>query len=320
MIEFTVPFSGEADAFKIRPSTYRSAPIASLRDEALILTISGHQLGSEYVKSEVSASLRDIKEHLDWLRPDVNAFNEQIQKAARNQIEQRRNRLLANQQLVASLGYRLKERPASPATYTAPQIRRKIGPSLPPASTKPYEPEPILGMADYEHILNVLSNMAMTMERSPSVFSGIDEEALRFHFLVQLNGHYEGQALGEAFNYEGKTDILIRVQGKNIFIAECKFWGGPKKLTETLDQLLRYVSWRDTKVAMLVFNRNKNFSQVLESIPETIKAHPQFKRESSVGSSETRSRYIIAHRDDPNRELLLTVLAFEVPRSPQHSY
>jgi hypothetical protein len=45
----------------------------------------------------------------------------------------------------------------------------------------------------------------------------------------------------------GKTDILIRDNDKNIFIAECKFWGGPKLFKETIDQLLGYTSWRDTK-------------------------------------------------------------------------
>jgi hypothetical protein len=38
------------------------------------------------------------------------------------------------------------------------------------------------------------------------------EEDLRQHFLVQLNGQYEGQATGETFNFQGKTDILIRAE------------------------------------------------------------------------------------------------------------
>jgi hypothetical protein len=135
---------------------------------------------------------------------------------------------------------------------------------------------------------------------------------LRSHFLVQLNGHYEGQATGETFNYEGKTDILIRVEGRNIFIAECKFWDGPKMLTATLDQILSYTSWRDTKVAVIIFNRRKNLSGVLDAIPKTVEAHPNFKK--ALGKSgETSFRYRFAHRDDPNREMFLTVLAFDVP-------
>jgi hypothetical protein len=65
-----------------------------------------------------------------------------------------------------------------------------------------------------------------------------------------LNGVFEGQATGETFNFQGKTDILIRAQGKNIFIAECKFWKGEKVFLETIDQLLSYLSWRDSKAAI----------------------------------------------------------------------
>lgn len=46
-------------------------------------------------------------------------------------------------------------------------------------------------------------------------------------------------------NYKAdQTDILIRVEDKNIFIAECKFWAGAKLLCDTIDQLLGYLSWR----------------------------------------------------------------------------
>ena len=92
-----------------------------------------------------------------------------------------------------------------------------------------------------------MNNMVAVMERSPKAFRDMKEEDLRQHFLVQLNGQYEGQASGETFNFEGKTDILIRHEGKNIFIAECKFWRGPSTVADTLDQLLSYLSWRDTK-------------------------------------------------------------------------
>lgn len=152
------------------------------------------------------------------------------------------------------------------------------------------------------------------MERSPSAFETMDEESIRSHFLVQLNGHYEGQATGETFNYEGKTDILVRSEGKNIFIGECKFWSGPKMLNETIDQVLGYTCWRDTKVAVIVFNRNKDFSRVLGAIAETAKSHSNFKRELS-GSTETTFRYCFSHKDDKNRELFLTILAFDVPQS-----
>ena len=154
--------------------------------------------------------------------------------------------------------------------------------------------------------------MALVMERSPSAFINMKEEDLRMQFLVPLNGHYEGQATGETFNFEGKTDILIRHEGKNVFIAECKFWTGEKGLTETIDQLLKYVSWRDTKAAIILFNKNKDVSAVLSKIPEVAQDHKCFKR--SLGkSSETCFKYIFHQPDDVNREMYLTVMVFNIP-------
>jgi len=184
---------------------------------------------------------------------------------------------------------------------------------MPSGGTEPFKPEPALAMQEYENILAVMSNMVAVMERSPAAFRGMKEEDIRQHFLVQLNGQYEGQATGETFNFEGKTDILIRDNGKNIFIAECKFWSGPKSLTFTIDQLLGYTCWRDTKTAILIFNRGKSFSNVVSQIPDLVKQHSNFKRELSH-PSETSFRFVLHHRDDKNREIILAALAFEVPK------
>ena len=150
------------------------------------------------------------------------------------------------------------------------------------------------------------------MERSPHAYAGMDEETLRFQFLVPLNARFEGEARGEVFNYGGKTDILITYKGRNVFIAECKIWKGAAALTEAIDQLQGYLSWRDTKTALMVFNRNKGFSNVLAQIDPIVRAHPNF-----IGADGTRGStefgYTFSHRDDPNRRLTLTVLAFDVP-------
>jgi hypothetical protein len=113
--------------------------------------------------------------------------------------------------------------------------------------------------------------------------------------------------------FEGKTDILIRVNGRNIFIAECKFWTGPQGFSDTINQLLGYLSWRDTKAAIVVFNRNKDFSSVLKAIEQTADEHP-LKKRGPTRESETRLRYTFASPSDANREVTVTVMAFDVPK------
>ena len=313
-IEIIVPFIGDAEVFTITPAIYSlNPPRGIIKNGMLILLINGVDLDADQVSKEIESRLDSIDSHLTSLRGGADRLNNELDSIARQAIEQRRKKLLADQNLVASLGFKLKRRSDSPNTYTAPEVRRKITPKLPSASSVPYKPEPTLDEPDYEHILEVIENMAQVMERSPSAFSTMDEESLRSHFLVQLNGHYEGQATGETFNYEGKTDILIRSEGKNIFIAECKYWGGPNTLTAAIDQLLDYSSWRDTKVAVIVFNKNKDFTNVLGSIRSTTKEHPNCKRELDQ-RSETSFRFIFSHRDDTNREMIFTVTAFDVPK------
>lgn len=308
-----IPFEGDGNLFTCQASTRSlNPPRGVIRDEELVLTHVRLDHDAESIKSDFDRELGKVQQQLHWIAGDVKLFNEALVAKIRSHIEARRTKLLADRELAASLGYPLRVRSNAPNTYSLPTKRRRPSVVRPrPRSDAPSKPEPALGSEDYEHILDVLSNMVQVIERSPHAFQGMKEEDLRHHFLVQLNGQYEGTATGETFNFEGKTDILVRVDGRNVFIAECKFWDGPKSLAAAVDQLLGYASWHDTKTAILVFNRGKNLSGVLAKIPNVVKAHSNFRRDD--GSDGTRFRYTFTHRDDPNRELTITVLVFEVP-------
>lgn len=311
--ECHLPFSGTADLFSVQPTTYSMGGVrASVHGNIVIIRVSGVDLGATQVKSSFDEIIKTIQQHLGWLAPSVVAWNATLGNSIPTMVEARRQKLMSDRNVVANLGFKLRERPGEARTFVAPEVRRKISPSLPPVGSVSWKPEPILSDAIYEHILQVVGSGAVLMERSPSTFHGLGEEALRDHFLFLLNGHFEGQATGETFNKLGKTDILIRSQNRNIFIGECKFWGGPKILTETLTQLLGYTSWRDTKVAIIIFNRNKDFTRVLEQVRPATEAHPNFKRFVSQ-TSETRFNFVFGQPDDDQRELLLSILIFDIP-------
>ena len=313
-ITFYLPFVGDSQLFHCKASTFSlNPPRAAVRNDELQFVYERTTSDAEKIKQEFQDDLNRFKQSLSWIQKDLTQFNSSIKQTIEQEINARRNKLLHDRSLVASLGYPLRTREGRSRTYVTPEVRRIITPQLPPVSEAPYQLEPVLEIENYEHILSVLTNMTTTMELSPKAFSNMGEEHLRTHFLVQLNGHFEGQATAETFNYEGKTDILLRVQGKNIFIAECKFWSGPERFKEAIDQLLSYTSWRDTKTALLIFNRNTNMSTVLERILQAVKEHPSYKAEQEY-NSETGFRYIFGHRDDPTRELYLTVLVFNVPQ------
>lgn len=313
-ISFFVPFTGEGILFGAMASTTTSSPPHGVvHEQELVLAYETTDHDAAAIRTRFDRELGEIQRHLEWVHNDLRGFNDGLAALARQTVETRRERLLKDQGMANSLGFPMRRRP-DVDTYSAPQVRRKITPKPPKASAAPYVSDPELIMAEYEHILAVISNMVQVMERSPTAFHAMGEESLRQHILVPLNGHYEGQATGETFNYEGKTDILIRVEGRNIFIGECKFWHGPAGLTETIDQLLGYLSYRDTKAAIILFNRNKDFSKVLAQIAPTVESHPNFKHKQGC-ALENAYRCILRQRDDANRDVILTVLAFDVPKT-----
>ena len=309
-----IPYEGDGQLFQARPSTYTSMfPRGRYDENALTLVVNaGSESNPESARATIDREVRSVQEYLSWVRQNVEAHNAQLSRIVEALIERRRVQILAQQGIVSALGIPLRERADAPKTYIVPAVRKKVMPTLPPASIAPFKPEPALAMEHYEHILGVMQNMTNVMERSPSAFARMDEESLRDHYLVQLNGHYQGSATGETFNASGKTDILIREQDKNIFIAECKFWRGAKGYADTIDQLLGYSSWRDTKTAIIVFNRNRDTSKVLDEIKKMTEAHPHYKR-TLPWSHESGFRFVMHHPTDNNRELIITVLVFDIP-------
>lgn len=308
-----VPFTGEKDLFLTQGAQYNlNPPRGTVREGLLTVTVVQREPNADALNQEFDRFLLAVGEHLGWLRGDVDAWNASIPGEVANVIQDRKRKAEQVGAVAKGLKFGVKPRAERASTYAAPVAqRRKIAPRLP--SAKPgAPPEPILADEMYRAILDTLRQMSLVMEKSPHAYATMDEETLRFQFLVPLNANFEGEAKGEVFNYGGKTDILITANGKNVFIGECKFWKGAKALAETVDQILGYLGWRDTKCAILLFNRNKGFSQVLAQVRPTLEQHPQFV--SFNGSKdETELSFTFKRPDDPERRLKLTVLAFDIP-------
>lgn len=162
--------------------------------------------------------------------------------------------------------------------------------------------------------LQVIHDTGVVFERNPSIYKGKGEEDLRDYLLLQLTPRFgiEGSATGETFNKTGKTDILIRYRNVNAFIAECKFWGGKGRYFETITQLLGYLTWRDSKAAVIIFVKNKDFSGVLQTVKNVTSEHPNFLGFVSE-QAESWLNYRFHLPDDRNREIKLAVMLFHTP-------
>jgi hypothetical protein len=76
---------------------------------------------------------------------------------------------------------------------------------------------------------------------------------------------------------------------------------------------MRYLTWRDSKTAIIVFSKNKNLSTVLSAIRKTAMEHPNFDTEEQSPTT-TEFRFVFHRNDDTSRQFKLAVLVFEMPR------
>lgn len=316
--DFELPFDGDAQIFKLKPNTYNfNPPQAEIQGSTLRFSISGRTLDPSAVKRQIDETVNTIEEYLGWHRTMWSPYDTQLRSSVSQSIEQRRSRLLQQKGAalqLAGLGIKLREKPGDTRTFVAPAIKQVLKPQLPPMRAA-QPPEPTLSVDQYATILGLLRDAGRSTEQSSSRIRELGEEALRDIFLVPLNSHF-GSASGEAFNFNGKTDILIKHEGKNLFVAEFKFWGGEKLYGETIDQLLSYLTWRDTKTAIVVFNRNTGFSEVLDKIRETTKTHSNFVS-GPKRLDETSDEYTFSLPHDADRKVTVSVICFDLGSKKQ---
>ena len=315
VISIAIPYTGDPNLWRLRPSTYSSGyPELELRDNTVIFPCSfpDDSPDPERLKTEIKRTIQSLADAVGYLGQDVSNHNVEVKRAVPNALQEKLSKAKVAVAAVEGLGIPLRTK-AQPSTFVALARRRKPPITRRAAPRDQFKPEPILDQREFDHILRVLKSMSLVIERSPASFSTLDEEAIRTHFLLQLNGHYEGSATGETFNASGKTDILIRVDDRNIFIAECKFWRGPKSFSDAVSQLLEYLSWRDSKCALLVFNRTKDSSAVRHAMHEVMIARTEH-RKTVAHDPDGDSRYVFVKTSDPGREIQIQTMVFDVPK------
>jgi len=171
--------------------------------------------------------------------------------------------------------------------------------------------EPALSDSAFEKIQKIIQDTFVATEQHPRAYRGKGEEDLRDHLLTVLRTHYPNST-GETFNKKGKTDILIRHEATNIFIGECKIWKGLKAFHKTIDQALGYLTWRDSKAAIVCFVNKKEFNPVLEQISDGTPQHSCFIGLESK-KAESWLRFKFRFKFDPTRNVHLAVLCFHFP-------
>jgi hypothetical protein len=312
VVRYHVPYSGIKDLLRCAPSS-RLMWTEDVRVEQgeILFEVINWDDDVETIKRRWNEFLTPLKTQVANSAKEVSAFNSTLEKEIAAVIQKRKAELLKKRNLLASLGIPLKKAGDVPATFAVPPLKKKVIIQKPTASSAPFAPEPTLDDATYGELLKIIHDTGVEIERHPSIYEGKDEETLRDHFLMVLSPHFDSVS-GETFNKTGKTDILVRHEGRNLFVAECGIWKGAKQFLGKIDQLLSYLTWRDSKTALISFVRNKEFSSVLETIKTEILKHASFVKELPA-AGEGWFQYEFTLKDDPSRAVRMAVMCFHFP-------
>ena len=321
----TIKFTGSPGLWELRPTELSGSrprgvvKIAGRNVEGgtldLVFTkIIGNIKDPADLKKVRDRMIDTTEQYINWSTKDVESYNEKLRRIIRQSINGRRKRLSKHLEIEEAFDIPLKPKPGMPDFKELP-VKRRIVEPLKTAPNLPKEP----GISDenYELILNVIRLFGRSMEDTPRTFNIHPEEELRDFFLAALNILYGGAAAGERFRNTGKTDISIIDDEQRAFVAECKVWEGGKGLSDGLEQLLGYLTWRDCKTSIVIFNKDRaKFKEIQKKVPATLSGHDNHIKQLDIGS-EGEWRFRFRSANDPDREITVHVYLFDLYVKPE---
>lgn len=312
-IALHIPYDGPMEALRLQASTFTmSPPRASVGSGRITVhrdvPADTLERDRDKIVEGLHREVREIDKYLGCARNDIRASNQQLREEVPRAAEGRRRKILANRDTESILGVPLTRDDSAARSYRVqPAKRKRVTPDRRTPS-EVFTPEPAITDEDFADIIGDIVGITRSFERLAVTYADMDEERLRDQILAMLGNVY-GPATGESFSKRGKSDIYLPWEGSNpVFLAECKWWTGPKSFAERdLPQLLdRYVVWRDTHAAMILFIPNKDATAVIDKAIEIIRNHDRYLRDA--GTIEGTPVFVLHKDGDSDREIMLALV------------
>jgi hypothetical protein len=313
----TYPFSGTPSLFKIAPSrrTLASSNVElNYANQTISIQIQIENKDPDEFKKTEQRVYHSAFVNIKNVNPEVDKWNRTLSGLVERFFDSIKKEYLEENRFFEEIN--VKTDAETDFIFSTPEIKKKIIPKPEVKEGKQFASEPTISEEMYSDILSVINTAGKKMERKPSLYKNKDEEELRDQILFLLETRYEGTtATGETFNKKGKTDIILKYSkdGSNLFVAECKYWAGAKELQEAINQLFdRYLTWRDSKAALIVFVQNKSFTNVLDQIENIVSGHEYFS-ENKGQNGESSFSFLMHIPEDSDKNVFLEVILFHFP-------
>ena len=288
-INYKIPFDGNSNLLYLQPtmsimtrfeidrieSNYNSDYLPSICYSISLkrTELDGKDNPQEIIDKEFEKNFKRYETMIGYVNNDINHYNSSLKNTIMELLNKRKEKSSSLSSLLSKINIPLKT--SANATNTTPiklGIKKEIK-KYPEKKIDNYEDYSI-DDSDYDKIKNIINQACISYERTAITINKLEEEDIRNLLLSNLNSHYDSLATGETFSKTGKTDIRIQFKNKAAYVAECKIWHGPSEFNNAIDQLFGYITWRDVKTSLIVFNKNnKDFSALLNKIDTELNDH-----------------------------------------------
>jgi len=316
LVLYHIPINGNVGLLRFSPTNrYSTSGMngqLAIRNNTLDVSFIDIYNQPEEVDSDFDRTKNAIAEKLNVVKGEYENFHKELPKFIDDEIKKRIQKINHLNDYKSKFKYPIKKKNI-PTAFESPRIvkKKKISPK-PVGASNTVTNQRFITDEDYMHILGLLQDCGNNWEHFPELYKGKGEEALRDQLIFVLAPNIEGVVAGEAYNKKGKTDISIKHESTNLFIGECKIWKGPKGFLETIDQILGYLTWRDSKAAIMMFVPNQEISGVRKATEEGAKSHSNFVRILEV-INEGWTNYRFHIENDPGTYITLAVQLYHLP-------
>lgn len=321
-LTFFLPFTGDAELWKLRPNRWSSMPpigeVDSRQSVLKITLVNTSSTDANWYQQQLQKQLTGIRESVGAQLSMISGFSQALPGQIRAAVEHRRAQLEKLQGLGGAFDIPMVKKSGMPE-FRPIEMAKRIPHPLARLPVAGFKPEPAIAEATYEELLAIIRHAGASFEGTPQTYKSLGEDGLRDNVLSHINVVFEGKATGETFRKYGKTDIRIEEDSRSAFVGECKLWGGEKILLDALTQLLGYLTWRDCKAALIFFNKDvAGFSKVQETITAALTQHSAFLRLKET-SKAGEWRLVFKAAEDAGREVTVHVFAFNLYVAPERA-
>jgi hypothetical protein len=145
---FAVPFIGEAELFKARPSRFFFTTLMGVvypSEVRFSFLLRPHEVSAN-LKQEMERTVKELQAWIESLRVEVKAFNESLPGFIRDLANKRREKLERDRSIRTEIGYPIRQRPNVSAFTPIPLVVKRPPKPLPTRQGS-FSPEPAYWMS-----------------------------------------------------------------------------------------------------------------------------------------------------------------------------